>query len=173
MERRKMAWIVLAVAAGALITFMLIPVLFPASAMDLPLHQGMSASYADGSCSYYQFKLDKAALITGAFTTNNSATFYVTVGAQSYQGSGGCLNVPKYYYTTGSVRGSSVNFTLAPGTYVVGFAFANQTGVQTRLNITKGFVASYIPTFIDRGPLCVSISCYQNNRGPEAPNGAR
>lgn len=162
----------MAVAVGFLVTFLLLPVLFPATGMDLPYHQGMSASYAYGSCSYFQFNLDKPALITGAFSTSNSATFYVTVGAQSYPGSGGCLDVPNYYYSTGNVREFSVNFTLAPGTYVVGFAFANQTGGQTWLNITKGFVASYIPTFVDHGPVCVSIACYQNHEAPEGPNGA-
>lgn len=163
---------VVAVAAGFLVIFMLLPVLSPASAMDLPYHQGMSAPYAYGSCSYFQFNLGRPALITGAFATNNSATFFVTLPAQSYPGNGGCLNALSYYYSTGSVRESSVNFTLAPGTYWVGFAFTNRTGGQTWLNITKGFVATYIPTFVDYGPACVSISCHQNYRGAEAPNGA-
>jgi len=155
----------------SLVAVMVYPMIFPASSVGLHFREGMSSVYVYGSCTYYQFSIGKPAIVTGAFTTNGSATMLVTFGAGSYPSSDGCLGIPAPYYSTGSVRQAYVNFSLAPGTYVLAFAFTNQSSSTTSLSITKGFIARYTPTFVDQGPTCVSISCYQHDLGPSGPNG--
>jgi hypothetical protein len=158
-------------AAVLIVVLLVLPTVYPATALGLHFQQGASAPYAYGSCAYYQFTLDKPALVTGAFSTNGSAVFLVTQGADSYPSSQGCLSIPSAYYSTGSVHEQAVNFTLAPGTYVIAFAFTSQAGASTQLSITKSFVATYMNGFVDEGPSCVSISCYRNHLGPEGPSG--
>ena len=158
-------------AAAVLVSYFVVPVLFPATTVALPYQEGMSGAYADGTCTYSQFSLTRPAILTGDFVANRSTVFQVVNGSQNPMAGGACALSRSYEYSSGSVKEGAVNLTLGAGSYTAIFAFGNLTGGQTSLQITHPFVAEYRASLSSPGELCVSLSCRQNDRGAQGPDG--
>jgi hypothetical protein len=92
------------------------------------LTEGSVAYYAYGSAVAVPMNLSSASRLTGGFATNASLVFYVFT-SDEYSSQRPAFEAPILsYYSTGDVRGASINLTLPQGDYWISFRFVNDTG---------------------------------------------